>query len=350
MPAARYRLHKIAMVPRGRYWHCRFSVRGLRVTRTTRKPLSCPREAEDAAIQIRTAYLRGSGEPSSITLGAAFAAWEDANHSIKSPAHVANVARLGRLHLGQLADVPLADLTTAAIEDELNRFIAKGNAHSYAVQWIAYIRLVCKWAIGRKMIETMPFHAPKIKVKQQQRPLMPADKTRQWLQEVDILTIKNPAIAVILRLQVGLGLRGGEARNARWEWLDTERGTYTPGNTKGGAAWPRPVPPWLLDYLAPPAQPAGLIAPSRWGKPFAYSTVQKVFIAACKAVGLPKLTMHRLRATYATLLSEMGTPIQDIQRALEHKDIQTTARYLVPSLDRIARGQQGMAQKIGFRG
>jgi integrase len=296
------------------------------------------------------AYLRTHGIEPSATLGQAFKMWVDANKAIKSPAHVGNVARLERLHLGQLRDTPLADITTAAVEDELNRFLAKGSEPSFGDLWIKYIRLVCKWAVNRKMLDFMPFHAPKIKTKQQQRPLLPSDKTNAWLENVDFLSHKNPAIALILRLQLGLGLRGGEARRARWEWLDAERKTYTPGDTKGGKAWPRPVPDWLLSHLSPRGRTEGLIAPNRWGKPFSYTTVQKVFIEACRAVGLPKMTMHRLRATYATWLSEHGVPVQDIQLALEHKDIQTTARYLSPSIERIARGQSDIAQKIGIRG
>ena len=104
-----------------------------------------------------------------------------------------------------------------------------------------------------------------------------------------------------------------------------------------------------MEQLLPIAQPHGWMVPSSKGQPIRPMRVNTVFHAACKAVGLPKMTPHRLRATYATWLSLQGVPIQDIQLALEHKDIATTALYLGADIGRIAAAQEQISRKTGIR-
>jgi hypothetical protein len=64
--------------------------------------------------------------------------------------------------------------------------------------------------------------------------------------------------------------------------------------------------------------------------------------------GIVGLTPHRLRGTYATLLSEAGVPIHDIQRALGHKSIMTTAGYLEVNMDRVAQAQIIIGQRMNL--
>jgi len=348
LEAKSYRLGPLTLFPRGPYWHCRYQIDGARKQYTTKEPLHKRDAAETRALQFFEAdRLRARGVEPCPTLGAAFALWEQTHILRKSPKHVANVASIGRLHLGALKDTLLKDLTTAAVEMELSRFL-EDHAPSFGNIWLSYIRLVCKWAVRRGMIRRVPFDVPFARIKQRNKGIIPTAKARQWLEEVDFLAANEPSIAMILRLQIGLGLRGGEARLARWEWLDLERGLYTPGDTKGGKAWPRPVPPWILDRLRPLAKASGWMTAGRRGRPVSTARIKRVFDKACQAVGLPKLTPHRLRATYATWLSEEGVPIQDIQKALEHKDIRTTAAYLGSDLGRIAAAQERLGRRTGL--
>lgn len=345
-----YRIGDITMIPRGNRWHCRFQIGKKRIPRTTREPLRNTAKAEARAKELyQTALLRSEGKEPCPTLASAFSQWETIHLLRKSRSHIENMARVGHLHLGTLAGVLLTDLTTALVEDEFNRFLAT-HAPSYGNQWLTYIRIVCKWAIRRGMIRALPFDVPEIKLKEQPKLLIPTHKAKDWLIEVDALTEHEPGIGMVLRLMIGLGLRGGEARHARWEWLDLERERYTPGDTKGGKAWARPVPPWVLEDLRGVAQPFGWMAPTMAGKLVTPGRVKRVFDAACAAVDIPHMVPHRLRATYATWLSEVGVPIQDIQAALEHKDIRTTAKYLGIDLDRIAQGQKQVAVRTGMAG
>jgi Phage integrase family len=51
-------------------------------------------------------------------------------------------------------------------------------------------------------------------------------------------------------------------------------------------------------------------------------------MAARDAAGLRPLRFHDLRHTYGSLLASGGVPVTDIQSAMGHADVQTTARYL----------------------
>ena len=347
--AASYRVGPITMIPVGGIWHCRHEIQKVRRMRTTREPLRNVRKAEAVAKEIyQAALLRSRGEEPECTLAQAVPLWVTA-HRYKSESHKTNLERFGRLHVGQLGNLLLSEVTTALVEDWLNGLLDH-LGQSTVNQCLTYLRIICKWAVRRRMIHAVPFDVPEIKTKRKPKALLPTARVEEWLAKVDSLTHRNPAARTVLRLQVGMGLRPSEARRARWEWLDWERKTYSPGNTKGGDVVARPVPEWLLAYLKPHANPSGWLVPTKHGVPLGATMLGRIVEAACAALALPRLTPHRLRATYATWLSEEGVPIQDIKEVLEHKDINTTAGYLGIDLSRVRAAQQRTAVKAGLSG
>lgn len=348
-----YRVGPVTMIPVGGRWHFRYQIDPFpRRQRTTKEPLRNTAKAEQVALDaFEAAKLRARGEEPEPTLREAFSLFvNEPLHVLRmSASHLANIERNGRLHLGDLAELKLTQLSTKAVEVQLGVFL-RDHAVSTSNQWLTYVRIVCKWAIRRRMIRAMPFDVSEATVKRKAKPLLPTAKVMDWLAVVDRKSLREPSLAVILRLQVGLGLRPGEARWARWEWVDWERATYTPSETKGGDAVARPVPPWLLAYLMDRRQPFGWMVPTRRGGVVSAFRLGAVVEAACKAVRIPRLTPHRLRATYATWLSEEGVPIQDIKEILEHKDINTTAGYLGIDLSRVRSAQERVAHRTGLSG
>jgi len=122
----------------------------------------------------------------------------------------------------------------------------------------------------------------------------------------------------------GLGLREGEAISARWEWIDWERKTYTHGITKGREAEPIPMAGWLREHLEARHQVAGLIVVKQNAQAFASGFARQAIRRANAACTVKGITPHRLRGTFATLLSEAGVPIQTVQRVMRHKSFTTT--------------------------
>lgn len=332
----------------GRVWHYRFQIDGRRIQRTTREYLlgKAHQVAEDA---LQGAKLRARGEEPEPTLGGLAALWVAAHAPVLSPARVKQVETFSRLHFETIKELPLRALSTERVETARAIYL-QAHARQSANAWLGCLRALLGWAIKRRMIRQVPWQVKPLRIQSKPKVLLPTRKSASWIAMVEQLTAGEPGIGLVVRLMIGLGLRVSEALDARWEWLDLERNTYTPGKTKGLEAWPRPVPPWLLGQLKLQAKLMGGIVPVRPGHPITDARVSYLMNKANKACGVLHVTPHRLRGTYATWLSEVDVPIQDIQRALGHKDIRTTLRYLEVDMTRVANAQIFLGDRLGLNG
>ncbi|WP_244100193.1 tyrosine-type recombinase/integrase [Burkholderia anthina] len=337
---------KYQLFPIGKVWHVRWTLDGKRAQRSTRE--TSRRRAELVAQRVyRDAQLWARGQTVVPTLREAVAQWLAAHMPIASRAHVKVVETFGRLHLYDLADLPLDELATAVVESARNRHRLT-HAPSSTNQWLKTLRLICNWAVKRGGIPAIPFSVKTVKVQKRPRAMLPVSLTRQWLAALDEHEGNRRGVRTAARLMLGIGLREVETITARWEWIDWERQTYTPGVTKGREADPLPVPPWLLEYLRPHRRSSGLIVAKRGGAPFRSGFTRRAMLHANEAVDAGHITAHRLRGTFATLLSENGVPVQTIQRAMRHKSPMTTMGYLEADLQSVARAQAHIACQFGF--
>ncbi|AOJ86139.1 integrase [Burkholderia sp. MSMB0856] len=265
---------------------------------------------------------------------------------IVSPSHLAGVDAFRRLHLYQLGNTPIDCLTTAAVEEARTQHL-RSHAPSSVNHWSRIVRLLANWAVHRGIVDHVPFKVKMLKLQRRPRATLPVDLSGQWLAAID--TVASGPVRIAIRLMLGMGLRESEAATARWEWLDLVRQIYIPGRTKGREADPVPVPAWLLDYLRPLRQPTGLIVARPDGRAFARGFTRASIKAANARIGIGEITPHRLRGTFATLLSENGAPVQVIQRVMRHKSPLTTIGYLEADLAHAARAQARIAEQYGFR-
>lgn len=327
-------------------WHYRFQVAGARVQRSTGETVKHRAEtiAEKA---FRRAKLWAHGEEPVPTLREVVVTWLAAHVPIASSAHIKSIETFGRLHLYELGDVPLDELTTEQVEDARLAHL-KDHAPASANHWLRALKVVCNWAVRRKIIPELPWQVTPLKVQKRPRTILPVPLAVKWLEDVDRISRNRPGIALAVRLMFGMGLRESETITARWEWLDWERRTYTPGITKGREADPVPMPAWLLDYLRPLRQPAGLIVLNRAGKPFGRGFTRAPMLEANKVCGIEGLTAHRLRGSFATLMSEQGVPVQTVQKVLRHKDSRTTMGYLESNLDLVVQAQARLGTSTGL--
>ncbi|MBC8265158.1 MAG: tyrosine-type recombinase/integrase [Anaerolineales bacterium] len=84
----------------------------------------------------------------------------------------------------------------------------------------------------------------------------------------------------------------------------------------------------LQRYLAQaPRQPEDPLF-QRAGRPLRERWVQHRLQALGEAVGVPGVSPHRLRHTFATRLVSFDVPVQRIQRLMGHKNLNTTQRYI----------------------
>lgn len=328
----------------GSIWHYRFQRNGVRIQKTTKTT------ARGRAEQI--AWAAYNDEKTIPTLAQLAREWVDVHELTVSPAHLKAVDFFRRHHTYHLGGMRIDQIGTKHVEIARNRHL-KRYAPATANLWLRILRLLFHWALNQDVISKIPWRLKKISLQKKPRAILPVAKAVEWLAAVDQVVGKRSGIAVAIRMMLGLGLRESEALGARWEWFDWESGTYTPGKTKGKEAVPLDMPKWLLEDLltfwkGTSGRPYGLIVTSPRGGAYSGGTTRTVFLKANVAAGVVGLTPHRLRGTYASLLAKQGVPIHDIQRAMRHKDMRTTAGYLEENAGRVAVAQEEIARRMGF--
>lgn len=181
--------------------------------------------------------------------------------------------------------------------------------------------------------------------------------TPQELQRLmAVIQAKDPDYLDMVKLLAVTGLRRGNVLNMRWSWVDLTQGTVQvptqedkakQGFTKFLSA---PAKAILLQRFE--AMEAGKVA-SEWvfpnpktGKP--YSSRRSLWESCCKEAGLGSLRYHDLRHTFASMMLESGADIIDVQRALGHTQLKTTAVYLHLTDARKRERADAAAAHMGF--
>ena len=77
----------------------------------------------------------------------------------------------------------------------------------------------------------------------------------------------------------------------------------------------------------------GMVAVDAKGYPYSPNAVSLAFTRFIRANHLPKITLHGLRHTFATVASAQGAPLFDIGKALGHSTPATTGKIYTHLLD-----------------
>lgn len=331
---------------KGAIWHYRFQVDLKRVQKSTRLR-SKDKAQEFADKAFSDAVVRANGGEPVPSLAELADKWLQVHRPTVSPAHYRSVEIFRRLHLYDLGAKEIGDIDTEDVELARNQHLGTHSAAT-ANHWLRILKLLTRWAIHRNILKQSPWKVAMLKVQKRPRSILPIDVALAWFAAIDKATTCQPGIGIAIRMMFGLGLRENESITARWEWIDWNRKTYTPGITKGREAEPVPLADWLASYLAPMKRAEGPISSKVDGSLFAPGFHRKAIRIANTSCSIKGITPHRLRGTFATLLSEAGVPIQTIQAVMRHKSPLTTMAYLEKNRDMAAAAQTKIGEKIGF--
>ncbi|WP_243324335.1 tyrosine-type recombinase/integrase [Geothrix sp. SG200] len=333
----------------GPYWHFTLKVNGQRAHGSTRATdLATARKILE---EKRRELLEGQHRIVSRmpTLQELFDSWLIGHKSAFSRGHLVSVEciyrrwiapRFGSRHLDQITSTEVLKLRESQL--------ANGCSQRYANNTIQVLTTLLNYGIRLQCIKLLPFKVSPLRIQRRPRITIPASRLTEFFDTVDAQTA-NPHIRALLRVMVGLGLRESEALGMRWEWIDIEARVYTPGKAKGKEARQLPIPNWLLSELQRlPITISPWIFPAADGKPHRPQFCKKVLQRVCKAMGFSRITNHRLRATFATLHAEAGTPITAIQDMLGHKNVSTTMIYVETNLLAKRKAQEVLEQRLGL--
>ena len=333
----------------GQYWHYELRVNGHRLHGSTKatdlptakKVLECKRREA-----LEGQYRIVSRIP---TLKGIFDRWFMNHRAIFSAKHLVPVECIYRNWLHpRFGEVKIDQIGSNAVDALRSEVITSGRSARYANNILQVLRLLLNYGVKIAVIKEIPIKIRMSRIQKKPRQTLPATRIQEFLSTVD-QSAKNPHVRVMVRVMVGLGLREGEVLGMRWEWFDPNQHTYVVGKAKGKEARVLPVPDWLWNSIhAIPKPNSEWVFPAEDGNPHRPQFCKKVLRRVCQELGLGNVTQHRLRATFASLHSEAGTPLPEIQGMLGHKNIATTMIYVETSLDAKRKAQDALSRKIGL--
>jgi len=134
------------------------------------------------------------------------------------------------------------------------------------------------------------------------------------------------------------GVRFNEAAALHWE--DVDLASIAPsanicrgaamgviGPTKTGRSRVVPLTARVQEALRALPKRNQLVFPRRDGEPMRTEHSIDGLYRACDRAGVPRVGWHALRHTIATLLSQRGVPLGNVQKLLGHSTITMTSRY-----------------------
>jgi len=332
---------------KGRYWHYSLKVAGQRAHGSTRATdLATAKTVMEAK---RRELLDGETRRRETlpTLTKLVEEWFQANRGCLSQKHLTRTEQIARIWLlPRLGSLAVNRIRTTDALSIRTLVLDAGRSLVTANNVLRTLKLLLNFAAKMQYMERNRCKCMLLKVQRKPRPTLAAARVPEFLEAVDRAT-PSPQKRCMVRVMLGMGLREGEVLGMRWEWFDREQLTYVVGKAKGKEARVIPVPGWVWRGLMElPKTLSPWCFTDECQKPCRPNTLRGLLQKVRQELHLGHITQHRLRATFASLHAEAGTPITEIQGMLGHKNVQTTMIYVETSLDAKRRAQDALSQKL----
>lgn len=334
----------------GKVYHYCFTLHGKQFKGSTRATDRA--SAELVLASKRKEALLGPQEKPlpALTVKELVAAWVASYRTTYSPRHIESVEGFAKVWiLPAMGGLALNQIGTQAVLDLRTKMLDARRSPATANLLLRILKLLRSFADRLGHQNALPFQVKPLRVQRKPRTTIPATAVPEFIAVAGKVS-RNPQVAIMLRVHLALGLREREVLEMRWSWFDPEQMTYTPGRTKGKEARVIPVPAWLWTQLmGMPRQLTGWVFPAADGSPHRRGYLRKPLEKIQRLMGLKGLHLHRLRASFATLHSQAGTPLREIAALMGHKDPALTARvYLEETLDSRRTAQNALSKRLGL--
>jgi integrase len=266
--------------------------------------------------------------------------------------------------LPALGHLQLNKVTLRVIQRFYNQKLDEGQSPSSVITMNTVLHQAFEYAVNERLIGVNPCRGVALPTKKK-RELHPLtiEQAQQLLQSAQG-TMFEPFIALALTL----GVRHGELLALRWQDIDFAQGVlsihhtltvaedyhFVVGDPKTEAGeraimLPQPVSEILVAYrteqtrvrakAGPAWQEHDLVFCTPQGKQLGPGDVRQRFYRLLKRAGLPRIHIHDLRHSAATLMRSMGVDLKVIQEILGHSTLDMTANiysHVLPSMQKEA--------------
>lgn len=203
------------------------------------------------------------------------------------------------------------------------QFIREGRSYSTQNQWINAIKLYLK-VHHLDVGDLEEIERPRKKYN------LPNVLSREEVQSI-LRSVNNIKHKTLLMLVYSSGLRIGDALRLELKDIKSDEQLIHIRGGKGNKDRLVPLSKVMLEQLRlyyHAYKPETYVFEGKVGKPYARSSAQKVFKKAVARAGISRrVTLHTLRHSYATHLTNRGVNVQYLQEILGHKSPKTTMLY-----------------------
>jgi integrase len=336
-------------------WYYRFSVKN-KISGKKKVYFGSTGFSKKSDAKVRLRELKDDANRDSIvmkpiqvpTFKEAIGLWYTSRQGKKSDMYLNTAKRQLEIHVvPKLGNVRCDVLNFDIVEVVLNDYL-HGNNKQYPTKKhnLGGYNTLASWisAVLGNLVPTYMEVAPKIKLEKVQRrrkPFIPRDKADAFLGEID--RTENLHVSVAVRAMLYMGLRESEALQMLWENIDWDENTYCPGGMVGSEGtgtkgkedglltFGTDMKVWLTKAKVENdarEKKSVWVLPSDDGTPHRKQFTKKAIVRAGTVIGA-KLSPHRLRGTYATLLAKSTKGNSFIvKNNLRHKDIRTSEGYV----------------------
>lgn len=334
--------------PSGYYHYC-FKIHGRQYKGSTRATDRATAEKVLAEKRREALLGRTTLRSGVVTVRDLVQNWLETHRGTLSPSHLRSVEQITRIWvLPTLGSCPINRVNTATLLGLRKVVLGAGRSPQTANLLFRVMKLLWNYGLKVGLLDTMPFRVQPLRVQRKPRPVVTGSRMQEFLAAAEQCS-SNPQVAAMLKMMVGCGMRESEVLGARMEWIDPDARTYTVGKAKGKEARVIPIPDWVWSALSASQRSLGpWLFPAEDGKPHRPHFLRKPLARIAGELGLGHLTQHRLRATFASLHAEAGTPLSAIQAMLGHKSITTTMLYVEQTLDSKRLAQETLSKRLGL--
>lgn len=223
-----------------------------------------------------------------------------------------------RHQFGHLGDMRMTRVGVPDIRALLKEREREGYSGRTRRAILDVLRMMFRMAKADGLVESNPAEdvtPPRIDAKEPVH--FTAEQARRFLDAA-----KDDALASLYATALGTGLRRGELLALTWREVDLDGGTITVRRGKThAAARVVPLPGFALLVLRGMERRPGPV----W--PYSPAYVTRHLGDLCRRAGLPRMTPHSLRHTYATLMREADVSVETRRSLMGHSRTEMTSYY-----------------------